>query len=354
MEDDVLALLKEAATRVIKTLTVRDRIAIVRFSGNATSIPGLNERMLIANKTNKELLINEINKFEAGGGTNFYDAFDAAFAVMERTIEDELNVDRNSAILFLTDGNMTEPKNLTESEVISHVSMRLNETAAISGKPVLLFTFSLSTDEEVHRFPKTLACSTEFGVWSKITDPNLVIESLESYYKLFALGLGQGSNADFVAWVEPYNFTTGGVLGTTVSMPVYDRSTVPPTFLGVVGGDFTLAAMGKVLGLEEAGSQEALDWAILNSKAKCPSLNLSICEMESFRHQGAAGDEALCTAKCSENEFITIEPAKCPSPSDYPDELWNNIDSKGKDYEVSPQMIHAESSRLKRLCPHKR
>jgi hypothetical protein len=81
-----------------------------------------------------------------------------------------------------------------------------------------------------------------------------------------------------VAWVEPYNFTNG-ILGTTVSAPVYDRSKDPPIFVGVVGLDFTLAAIDKALGLE-AGSQEALDRVILASTANCPSLNLSICELE--------------------------------------------------------------------------
>jgi Mg-chelatase subunit ChlD len=43
-----LDLLKKAAKRVVNTLTVRDRIGIVRFSDNATSISP-NGRMLIAN-----------------------------------------------------------------------------------------------------------------------------------------------------------------------------------------------------------------------------------------------------------------------------------------------------------------
>jgi hypothetical protein len=308
--------------------------------------------MFIASKANIQTLLDEIDRFEASGQTNFYDAFETAFAVMKRTIDEELYVKCNSAILFLTDGEMSEQGNLTESDVISQVRNRLVETTNSTGKPVLLFTFSVSENEDVHVFPKTLACSTDFGVWSKIIDASFIVESLESYYKLFALGLGQNSNADFVAWVEPYSFATGGVLGTTVSAPVYDRSKDPPIFLGVVGFDFTLAAMDKALGLE-AGSQEVLDRVILASTAKCPSLNLSICELESFRRQSAAGNEALCTANCTENDFVKIEPENCSSVSDYPQDLWNNIDSQEKDYEVSIRMIHADCVRLKRLCPHK-
>jgi hypothetical protein len=115
-------------------------------------------------------------------------------------------------------------------------------------------------------------------------DASFIVESFESYYTLFALGLGQNRNENFVAWVEPYNFATGGVLGTTVSAPVYDRSKDPPIFVGVVGIDFTMAAFNKALG-SEAGSQEALDRVILASTANCPSLDLSICKLERYgRH----------------------------------------------------------------------
>jgi hypothetical protein len=143
-----------------------------------------------------------------------------------------------------------------------------------------ILLFSVSDIDEVHTFPKELACSTKFGVWSKIVDARFIVESFESYYTLFALGLGQSSsNEAFVAWVEPYNFATGGILGTTVSAPVYDRSKDPPIFVGVVGIDFTMVAHNKALGLE-AGSQEALERVIMKSTARCPSWNLSICMLE--------------------------------------------------------------------------
>jgi hypothetical protein len=50
---------------------------------------------------------------------------------------------------------------------------------------------------------------------------------MSSYYKLFALG-----NQNAVAWVDTYKFIFRGVMGTTVSVPVYDRDVDPPIFLG--------------------------------------------------------------------------------------------------------------------------
>jgi hypothetical protein len=55
-------------------------------------------------------------------------------------------------------------------------------------------------------------------------------------------------NKDYVSWVEPYEFATGGEMGTTVSAPVYDRTVNPPLFVGVAAVDFTVKFMEEVLG----------------------------------------------------------------------------------------------------------
>jgi Mg-chelatase subunit ChlD len=62
--------------------------------------------MFMATQDNKQTLINEIDRFNASGRTNIYDAFNTAFDVMQQTIEQELHVECNSAILFLTDGKV--------------------------------------------------------------------------------------------------------------------------------------------------------------------------------------------------------------------------------------------------------
>ncbi len=69
---------------------------------------------------------------------------------------------------------------------------------------------------------------------------------MSSYYKLFALGLGDESNKDFVAWVEPYTYFNSGEQGTTVSAPVYNRNVNPPMLIGIVGVDFTVDFMEAV------------------------------------------------------------------------------------------------------------
>ena len=107
------------------------------------------------------------------------------------------------------------------------VDLRIAQISEKLSKEVLLFTYSVSEEGNVHTFPSELACSVERGVWSKIVRSSDIIDSLSSYYRLFALGLGSEANSDFAAWVEPYLFATGNALGTTVSVPVYDRTKSP-------------------------------------------------------------------------------------------------------------------------------
>jgi hypothetical protein len=107
---------------------------------------------------------------------------------MTEAIPTELVVFCNTAILFLTDGQMTDPPELTESDVLDYISLGLEDLEEKLQHPIHLFTYSISENDDVHSFPKQLACSaTSHGVWSKIIDDRNVVESLSSYYKLFSL-----------------------------------------------------------------------------------------------------------------------------------------------------------------------
>jgi len=89
---------------------------------------------------------------------------------------------------------MTEPDNVTEQDVVDLVVQRKTAIESKTKRPFVLFTFSVSenADDNVHRLPKTLACSVKpYGIWSRIVDPEDKVESLTSYFQLLALGLGE-------------------------------------------------------------------------------------------------------------------------------------------------------------------
>jgi hypothetical protein len=328
-----LALLKQAATQVVETLTVGDRVAIVEFSSQAALFAQDDQFLFTATKENKDLLVSHIDSFTAVGATNFLDAFTVAFAVLNDSIDQEFHVGCTTAILFLTDGEMTQPENVLEADVLDFINAGISDLEARLGRSVFLFTFSISDNNDVHAFPKQIACSTgDNGIWSKIVDEREIFDSLTSYYRLLAIGLGRDENEDFSAWVEPYRFDSGEILGTTVSAPVYDRSLTPNLFLGVVGVDFPLTAVDRALGVPD-GSEESLNRIVRRSSAVCPTIDLALCELESFRRSSSAGDGALCTTNCTASDYFEIEEQACALINDYPHELFIHNVLEGLSYE---------------------
>ena len=118
-------------------------------------------------------------------------------------------------------------------------------------------------------------------------------------------------------------------LGTTVSAPVYDSSKTPPLFLGVVGIDFTLKALDAALGVNDATSAESFRRVVERSTARCPRLELTVCEVESYRRQSnVAGDDAICNVECTAEDLVPVQEQKCPFVSDYPGDVWVNRDNE--------------------------
>ncbi len=140
------------------------------------------------------------------------------------------------------------------------------------------------------------------------------------------MGLGDGANEGFTAWVEPYAFSTGGGMGTTVSAPVYDRSASPPMFIGVAGIDYTVDFMQEVAGGSYATVLNAL---VTQSTARCPDFTISECELQALRKL-SGGTEAMCSGECT--ALTEIEPTACLGSSDYPSNFWANLDDQGMSY----------------------
>ena len=207
---------KEAAIVTVETLTVADRFAVIAFSSDARQVGGFTS-LIRATNVNKEEMVRAINELQAQGGTNFYNAFENAFNALEDTIRNESTSGCNIAILFMTDGQISEGPGT--DAVIGLVNERTQQIASDFDRSTTIFTFSLGHESD-QNVTKTIACSTG-GIWTPVLDLyGDLISAMSSYYTLYALGLGEGGNGDFVAWVEPYKFYTRGVMGTTVSVPV--------------------------------------------------------------------------------------------------------------------------------------
>jgi len=323
MENNGMDTAKEAAKTVIDTLTIADRFAVISFSSDATQVGG-ETGLIPATNDNIKQMKEAINKLTPKGGTNFEIAFTKAFDVLDESIN-EATFRCNIAILFMTDGKITEGKR--EDDVISLVNNRTEQLLSNYGMKTTIFTFSLGHEAD-HIVTKTIACSTG-GIWTNVSDiSGDLISAMSAYYQLFALGLGVEENKDFVAWVEPYAHFFGGAMGTTVSVPVYDRSVTPHLFLGVVGISVFMSAIERVLG-EEATSSTMLDRFVRRSTARCPKIELGACELDALRFI-TGGENATCEF-CNSTNYAGVVPS-CPSQSDVPNDLWDNSNMAGRKY----------------------
>ena len=310
---------KKAAETVIDTLTVADKIAVVLFNGNASVLTLASndnlEQLIVASDDNKDQLKAKINSIEANGVTNFYDAFDKTFTVLSNSFSNEeyaaAGSGCNVAVIFLTDGAIAEYKEGQELEdeterVISLVQNRTEELNANFSRKTTIFAYSVG-DQSDTDVMKKIACNTN-GIWTHISDDEInetdnLITKMGAYYQLFASGLGAGeNNEDFVAWVEPYVYKSDGKLGTTVSVPVFDRSITPHLFLGVVGVDVYLDTIEKVL-----KDVDATEWVkdnfVVKAPELCPKIEPTQCQLNALR-SSFGGVNATCEG-CSNYEGLS-------------------------------------------------
>ena len=328
--------LKLAAKRVISTLGISDYFSVVSFSTYVSKL-GTGDLLLTrATDDDKNAALKYIDNLVPDGGTNYYSGFKKAFDIFKESNLREISSGCRQAILFVTDGANTDPKEL----LYDYINEERVQYALKGRQPPAIFTYSFggSAPEDV---PKNLACQYD-GVWSRISDEENLADSMGAYYKYFSYGLGGDttSKSTFVAWVSPYAFATGGTLGTTGSAPVYDRSVDPPVLAGVVGFDFTLAAMERALGKESNESRDIIiEEIVRKSVASCPNFSLSDCQLESLRMYGtdASGfSEATCddgSACVAQGGIPSLTSSTCSAADLNSVGLWNNLNHREWSFE---------------------
>jgi hypothetical protein len=326
--------LKLAASRVISTLGIGDYFAVVSFSDDATQLG--TEDLLLSRATddNKNAMLRYIDALEPGGGTVYYSGFDKAFDIFEKSNSVEVSTSCRQAILFVTDGVMGV--NESEQALYDKIDQERKKYTSNDKKPPVIFTYSFG-DSASETVPQNLACRYD-GVWSRISDEENLADSMGGYYKYFSYGLGDQRNDDFVAWVSPYLYANGGSLGTTASAPVYDRSSEHPILVGVVGFDFTLAAMERALGEEGRESRDIIIEDIVErSIAKCPIFNLTDCQMESLRMYGTdptGFPAAICyDYMCPSSGIPSLESVSCTTEDLSSVSLWDNVNVRNYSFE---------------------
>ena len=112
-------------------------------------------------------------------------------------------------------------------------------------------------------------------------------------------------------------------MGSTVSVPVFDRSVTPYQFLGVVGIDIYLDAIQQVFG--DNTTSWFQEWMARSSIEACPANDLTECQLDALRFLGG-GEDATCGA-CNSTDANSA--AVCPSHVTLlPTDLWQNSNSE--------------------------
>lgn len=189
--------MKAAAKRVIGTLNFADYFAVIEFNDDASYIGknGVEGLLQRASDSNKAKILDSIDNLRPGGATNFKSGFEMAFQTFERSDSIEQSSGCHQAILFLTDGEMTD----NETDFFALVDKEMKTYSDSDREPPVMFTYSfgLKADKEV---PKRIACEYG-GVWANIDDGGNLADSMGAYYKYFAQGLGSNS-VNSVSWTE--------------------------------------------------------------------------------------------------------------------------------------------------------
>ncbi len=116
----------------------------------------------------------------------------------------------------------------------------------------------------------------------------------------------------------------------TRTIKVYDRTVDPPVLAGVVGMDISFAALQQAVGGIES-KQAVLSTIVDRSKAVCPDLSMTNCQLESLRKYGS-NDEGDETAICSTCNSI-IQQLKSPICENHASDLWSNRLNQGRNFE---------------------
>jgi len=248
-----------------------------------------------------------------------------AFDILKNTGSQDMTSNCRQAILFVSDGQNNDAINQNPL-LFDYVKNERAKYTTANKEPPFIFTYSFG-DNANEDAPKQLACDNE-GIWSEITDAEDPSEAMGAYYKYFSYGLSDAKNSDFVAWTPPYEFSTGVGLGITVSAPVYNRNTTPPIMSGVVGMDFSFAAMQEAFGsVTKEAREKIIEKIVTRSRARCPVFELDECQREALRQ--SASDEALCST-CV--QVPDIENPICTDGSKKPT-LWHNTKTERWSYE---------------------
>ena len=164
-----MALARQAANKVIDTLTEVDLVGVVAFDGCTLKY---SETLVRATDDERSRLKHWVNHLMPGSTTNFAAAFESAFEVLSNSAPS--GCEDSTAIIFLTDGRPDAWNSANLARV-----RQLNQNL---GAAMLTFTLGDDIDPSI---TNQLACENE-GIYRHISRPADLDGAMAGYYHYFA------------------------------------------------------------------------------------------------------------------------------------------------------------------------
>ena len=206
------------------------------------------------------------------GGTDYYAAFERAFAMADISYDTGYHSKCQTVFVFLTDGAMGQGTRDPREMILKRRERQGSNAGYYQKEFYLIIGFGnevADVDGDAGRYLKDLACSTG-GIFRPVPDQspeNVLLDALMSFSEYF-----QVTNSVFqrttVAFSEIYEGTNFKMAMTTASVPAYDKSDPARwKIIGVVGIDVTTCDLEKKIYEANPTIQEAPSYP---SESKIP------------------------------------------------------------------------------------
>lgn len=267
---------KEAAVAVLSGLGPSSYVSVVTFSSGASAL--IRPFLMRATVSTKASLIRMVMELRFGGGTNYEAAFNTAFSVLRNSPEMACGVTENSrnstlqadfgrtAIIFLTDGEPTEPTN-------NFLFLRDTDWDILPDKP-RIFSYAFGSGVKIDKL-RDVSCSTG-GVAQRVGADEDLAGAMARYYELYAIGAQAQS---VVTWSNPTVDPDGLGNVTTASLAVLDRTVSPIALVGVASLDVLVSELTTGTG---CNADTALGELFARSSV-CEKFSLSELDLQRYR-----------------------------------------------------------------------
>ncbi|XP_076811760.1 VWFA and cache domain-containing protein 1-like isoform X2 [Clavelina lepadiformis] len=237
----LMELAKSAAKTVISTLNPFDKFTVIAFStfAETTVVDDIvnsdcfSSTLAFATPGNINKVSGFIDSLFADGSTYYAKALEKAFDFFTTDIETRNNTKLDRVILFMSDGQPSEPFTSTIFDTLRSRNAEVDNSVVILTYGLGSSNFNVLQDMATATSSVIDESNIKPGVFTQVDNPDLLRSQMASYYNFFKV---EDELASDPVWTVPYLDAWGLGVMITASLPVYVRGDL----IGVAAVDVTI------------------------------------------------------------------------------------------------------------------